>query len=122
MNREIKFRAFNTRKPFNEGLLKEMVYFNLSDLDEFYICPSETYFGDDECIIMQFTGLLDKNEKEIYESDLIEFGNAEIGEVVWDVENAGFRVKNSLHNIRLEGSNYGKVIGNLYENKELLKP
>jgi uncharacterized phage protein (TIGR01671 family) len=70
--------------------------------------------------LMQFTGLLDKNGKEIYESDIYRIKD-KIFTVVF--ENGAFvlnnksesnlhRVYNAIHN--------GEIIGNIYDNPELL--
>lgn len=69
----------------------------------------------------QYTGLKDKNGKEIYEGDILEFGNEESGEVKWIDDDCQFRVVGDIHLIMLEKNNYRNVIGNIYENPELLK-
>ena len=84
--------------------------------------------------IMQYTGLKDKNGVEIYEGDLLQsfYDDGEIHEVIWHEESASFRVATYLDN-RHGGSfaelffmddiheNCNKIIGNIYENTELLE-
>jgi uncharacterized phage protein (TIGR01671 family) len=62
MKREIKFRAFFQGKMVNVNLLYlPQMYSNSSDIEgNLGVCP-----------IMQFTGLLDKTGKEIYEGDIL---------------------------------------------------
>lgn len=73
--------------------------------------------------VMQFTGLLDKNDKEIYEGDIVDFAGLKPVEIVW--KDNGF--KSSMHgsepiHLTQEGmSMFGEIIGNIYENPELLK-
>lgn len=80
-----------------------------------------------ETILMQSTALKDKNNKEIFEGDIIKlFDDAEnVVQLVYSVPNASFEYhdkKNmfvsSMCDIDLK---YAEVIGNIYENKELIK-
>lgn len=78
--------------------------------------------------MMQFTGLLDKNGKEVYEGDIVDYkersqiGNAQViwngrgyFELLFPSGNRNFIPDPNTHNI------YGfVVIGNIYENPELL--
>lgn len=106
--REIKFRIWdiNARKwlkSFNTNLL---------DIHEFNLAK-----------IMQYTGLKDKNNKEIYEGDIFHIGSKKILYVVeWiDCGLKGRQIKNKSW----IGLDYWKddieVIGNIYENSELIK-
>lgn len=78
-------------------------------------------------ILMQSTGLADKNGKEIFEGDIVEFGcdswtHSEVGSIVWDECEAGFKIDKDPEFPLLWG-NLGdvEIIGNIYENPELLE-
>ena len=68
----------------------------------------------------QYTGLKDKNDKDIYEGDIIktEFG---IGQVVYEI--VCFRIIGDNLDLYLGHSNRNKleIIGNVYENTKLLE-
>lgn len=73
--------------------------------------------GDYDLTIMQSTGLNDKNGKEIYEGDIIQNGTNKFSRRI---------VKFDLQSQTGIGYNIGKsklneIIGNIYENPELLK-
>lgn len=79
-------------------------------------------------VLMQYTGLNDKNGKEIYEGDILEYedkGNITddfIEPVEWidDKHNVGWGTESSA-NVWADVARLSKIIGNIYENPELLE-
>lgn len=76
---------------------------------------------------MQCTGLTDKNGKLIYEGDIVKLANGSINgsvfetkhKVIWDIN--GWNIPKWTQTDKPDFSHYIKVIGNIYENPELLK-
>jgi uncharacterized phage protein (TIGR01671 family) len=68
--------------------------------------------------LMQYTGLLDKNGKEIYEGDILKFNTKGGNEMVYQVKWKGKGFKPT----RMSEDNQEEIeiIGNIYENPELL--
>lgn len=86
------------------------------------------YYAINNLIVMQSTGLKDDDKKEIWEGDLIEFDLEESGKEIGVVRfsNSGFWTSSSDGGaeevLSEELSDLpNKVIGNIYENPELLK-
>ncbi len=120
MQREIKFRVWH--KPEKKMHFYLKVKFGKStnitlegkfkDVDQI----TTKTVPNDHLEIMQFTGLLDQNGKEIYEGDITRCGQEEkIGVVEWHKEFAMFT------NCAVADPNKCEVIGNIYENPELIK-
>lgn len=128
--REIKFRAWDTKeKKWLYGYdYPELGGFSLKGecilLGEFGSdMPLERFLNDVE--IMQFTGLKDKNGKEIYEGDIVRDDNTNM-QVKWFERFSCFCLvadKWVFPHFFGEASDPDncEIIGNIYENKELLK-
>jgi uncharacterized phage protein (TIGR01671 family) len=128
LNREIKFRAWTG----SVGTFNGMAYVG-KKIDHF----------DKDTPLMQFTGLKDKNGKDIYEGDIFKHCIFDGGYSVIEDKNVnqfyyiglieqrqtgwGEKQISSNRNMGMwpmtvqECLNNSEVIGNIYENKELIK-
>ena len=136
--REIKFRAWDKEQKH-----KGMVNFELEGADyyglHFHECDGEghysisfdnseddtQYFEQTRFVLMQYTGLKDKNGKEIYEGDIVELipilngveGSKRRGTITYENQICGFMVGKGFFMNEIDKI---EVIGNIYENKEQL--
>lgn len=83
-------------------------------------------YGHHQVEVMQYTGLKDKNGKEIYEGDIINDGDPYHNNsliVEYNVELSGYCpfVCDGSPGDEPASSEFSKVIGNIYENPELIK-
>lgn len=121
--REIKFRAWD--ENFRGGTMREF------SLGETLVSDKDRTIDFNSLPVMQYTGLPDKDGKEIYKSDIVECDYGR-GEVVWmlgawmirwiddkeaDMEFLGLNKKG--RRAREDGERFA-VIGNIHQNPELL--
>ena len=130
--REIKFRAYYKA----DKRIYEVLYLDFAS-NELRLWDEETEF-DFECSfedveLMQYTGLKDQNNAEIYESYIVKFDpqspcgdefynprDGEIGEVILDFGSFVVRpIDKKREDLRFSFSELGDwvVVGNIYENK-----
>ena len=127
--RETKFRAYHKER-------KEMFEIASIDFEEKKAALSNGIIkllnvDSKQFELLQYTGLKDKNGKEIYEGDIIKYKFPydrrlkHISPVKFLETEASFGIKDRYGNetqlYRITANNYFEVIGNIYENKNLLK-
>lgn len=126
--RDIKFRGYSNecKKWFYGSLL-------IDEIQKSYcIIDNEEGIGREVILetIGQYTGLKDKNGKEIYEGDIVKINDEIITQVIWDKDYLGYFLYANEEN-SIEYFENGEqplydywesieVIGNIHDNKELL--
>ncbi|BAO06334.1 YopX superfamily protein [Enterococcus mundtii QU 25] len=124
-----KFRALNIKTGFwfDE---QELVFCDGKWFHNWRSFEDEFPLNMRDCVVMQSTGLKDKNGVEIFERDIIKNSNGLTGYVTYLQQEAGFVVVLKKSDYRLGHRNTGEsyaeatnheVIGNIYENPELLE-
>lgn len=142
--REIKFRAWDKERKIWLDHRYHKFTWHISPTEG--LCMSHGWDSEDAPIsfgppedknryaLMQFTGLLDRKGKEIYDGDVLDnFLEENRISIRWDETHAGWQFDE--HGIFLDDGvgrgnwdfNFGvskncEVIGNIYENPELLNP
>lgn len=147
MSREIKFRVYsNYYKKYldtsGEGILCEVHHLALKPDGKLYYadigieypgtlseCPTLEWKEDyDDCVAEQYTGLTDKDGKEIYEGDIVlDYYDGDDAFIVeWDKDTASFILTGTDNIASVSFDNFYsdkdlEVIGNIHENPELLE-
>lgn len=137
--RKVKFRAWDEefnkmifQHDMNAGLENREYYFSLSEESIELLHYDRDYSAYVRCNaeLMQYTGMKDINGKEIYEDDIVKVsermaGEDFIGKVIYDKSEGCYLIMqgNERNNCKIifdldDFSHY--VIGNIYENLELL--
>ena len=120
-----KFRCFDK----DTKTMHEVVAIDFRDCRVYYEAYGLRNYWNKNTVIMQSTGLHDKNGVEIFEGDIVEIiydGESFIGVVVYDLEETDFKATNGNDNY---GNNFQyltvgesiKVIGNVHQHPELLE-
>lgn len=127
MSRVNKYRAWNTEK-------KIMCYKHEDEEQHWFdgVCCSDVEMVNGrlnsglsayEC--MQYIGVDDKNGKEIYENDIVLSDDGKVGQVQWFEEHLAFMIwcvtDNKVYFAYENDFSKIEVIGNVYENADLLK-
>ena len=131
MNREIKFRGKTINgnewiygPTISRGTIKRKSNIWFMEVAE------NKWKGLQHNTLGQYTGLKDKNGKEIYEGDIVESISGKIGYVIFLQQEMGYVVVWDNCDTRLGHRNRGggyeydesiEVIGNIHDNPELVK-
>lgn len=113
MSREIKLRAWSSKR--NRYYKIRRIEFDLNGNATHVIVWEEDYlkFNIEHLIIEQYTGLKDKNDRDIYVGDILKITLEDTGEIIYYLRGYREFIIDSIFS-----ANYKfEIIGNIHENK-----
>ena len=131
MNNRFKFRVW-------DKLAERMIYPHNDNQQHFIIDLNGRFHnlqngsGGDDYVIQQYTGLTDNNDDPIYEGDILknhyDVGNNIIGQVLYESDHGGYIFQwkrkgrgQDYKNLNCDVAFESVIVGNIFENSELLK-
>ena len=126
--REIKFRAWDKFKKEMRKVDK-MDFHNKKGIIVWFLNGEKILYPKQSTEIMQYTGLKDKNGKEIYEGYIVEFwvdgcAKSRTAKVKFNTERGRwilFATIGHHRDLTAEKASKCEIVGNIFENSELLK-
>lgn len=136
---ETTFRAFDKKFQKMYHILTDLHALISGEITRVKWCTSEVDSGWlDDFILMQYIGQKDKNKIDIYEGDILKGKDGKINIVIWSNKLNGYILgtwlkKGKQKDLDIETleeiivecsyfiSNEDEIIGNIYENPELLE-
>jgi hypothetical protein len=120
-----KFRAWHHYEGMTDDIVIGRKGFTANWKGQGGLRVSQEFGAPEEVIIMQSTGLLDKNGKEIFERDIIEYlvGHGGRQKVICEVAWSDFKhgwLPFSDDAYRINNGEVSCVLGNIFENAEYL--
>ena len=130
--RDFKFRAWFPKAKrmlhFDEVVIDDeydRLAISLVDSDakqRYRHLAGESYIPNEPFELMQYTGLLDRNSKEIYEGDIVTLG--EMSKVFWqgkvEMKNGCWTARINRRQTPILSNFIVEVMGNVYSSPELL--
>lgn len=128
--RPIKFRAYDKKQK--RWLTDLDNWFTFDDTGSLYLYNGDDTNGGVDPVLMQFTGLRDKHEVDIYEGDLLRYpfdyaftpeGGTQshtIGSVVFEEGSFYLTQEEQAERLLCTSNELSEVIGNMWDNPELL--
>ena len=123
MNREILFRGKIKEIPsyIKDKQIGDWIYGShlsypiaqIIDLEDEYIVDPDT--------VGQFTGITDDNERKIFEGDVVWYGWGDHGSLGWEHSGTVVVDMSNFHDLNMLTESHSlEVIGNIYDNPELI--